>query len=52
VARSVGDLRINEWGEKKEAFRLLDLVPAPSKVPAHARGFGAGPPSFSARPGS
>jgi class 3 adenylate cyclase len=52
VVRSIGDMRINEWGEQQEAFRLLDLVPAPSKVPAHARGFVAGPPSFAVRPGT
>jgi class 3 adenylate cyclase len=44
VVRSIGEMRINEWGERSEAFRLLDLVPAPSKVPSHARGFVPGLP--------
>jgi class 3 adenylate cyclase len=51
VVRSIGEMRINEWGERTEAFRLLDLVPAPSKLPAHARGFVPGLPIREFAPG-
>ena len=44
VTRSIGEMRINEWGERAEAFRLLDLVPAPAKPSNLARGFVPGLP--------
>jgi class 3 adenylate cyclase len=44
IVRSIGEMRINEWGENAEAFRLLDIVPAPSKTPSQARGFVPGLP--------
>jgi class 3 adenylate cyclase len=49
IVRSIGEMRINEWGEKAEAFRLLDLVPAPAR-PMEARGFVPGLPIRAAAP--
>src|SRR3954470_13517988 len=51
IVRSIGEMRINEWGEKAEAFRLLDLVPAPART-AGARGFVPGLPIRAAMPRS
>jgi class 3 adenylate cyclase len=51
IVRSIGEMRINEWGEKAEAFRLLDLVPAPARTAA-ARGFVPGLPIRASAPRS
>ena len=52
IVRSIGEMRINEWGEKAEAFRLLDLVPAPARATGPARGFVPGLPIRAAAPRS
>src|SRR5258705_527631 len=51
IVRSIGEMRINEWGEKAEAFRLLALVPAPART-AGSRGFVPGLPIRAAAPRS